>query len=196
MKKMKSKVTMEELDQHHSRMMLKYYVEDDSDDEKVAKYTLKLANNNCKLAQLREHVSKLDSLYRESNNRLLNALDAMGNLNREIKDRKEARKIKMKVIQTLTNLLRRPTSLHPSTIIGDIPNGDWDEAETTKKPCSLCGKCFSKLDVVMGSCGCLYHLWCILTHCWISRSCGNQSCKKEFTAAWMENMGLVNIGGK
>ena len=196
MKKIRSKVTMEELDQHHSIMMLKYYVEDDRDDEKVAEYTLKIANNDCKLAQLRDQVSKLDSHHCESNSRLLNALDAVGNLNREIKDRKEARKTKMKVILTLTNPIRRPTSLHPSSIIGNIPNGDWDEAETTRKPCSLCGKCFPKLDVVMGSCGCLYHPWCILTQCWISRSCGNQSCKKEFTATWMESMGLVNIGGK
>ena len=50
MKKMKSKVTMEELDQHHSRMMLKYYVEDDPDEEKVVEYSLKIANNDCKLA--------------------------------------------------------------------------------------------------------------------------------------------------
>ena len=124
MKKMKSKVSIEELDEHHSRLMLKYYVEDDPNDEKVAKYTLKLANNECKLAQLKEQISKLDSLHRESNSKLLNALDVVGNLNREIKDCKEARKIKMKVIQTLTNPLRRPTSLHLSTIIGDIPNGD------------------------------------------------------------------------
>ena len=196
MKKIKSKVTMEELDQHHSRMMLKYYVEDDPDEEKVAEYTLKISNNDCKLAQLRDQVSKLDSLHRESNSRLLNALDAVGNLNKEIKDRKEARKIKMKVIQTLSNPSRRPTSLHPSTIIGEIPNGDWDEAEITKKPCSLCGKGFPKLDVIMGSCGCLYHPWCILTQCWISRIYGNQSYKKEFTEAWMESMGLINIGGK
>ena len=40
-------------------MMLKYYVEDDLDDEKVAKYILKIANNDCKLAQLIEQISKL-----------------------------------------------------------------------------------------------------------------------------------------
>ena len=176
--------------------MLKYYVEDDLDEEKVVEYTLKSANNDSKLVQLKEQISKLDSLHRESSSKLLNALDAVGNLNREIKDCKEARKIKKKVIQTLTNPFRRPTSLHPSTIIGDIPNGDWDEAETAKKPCSLCGKCFPKLDMVMGSCGCLYHPWCILTQCWISRSCRNQSCKKEFIATWMQSMELVNIGGK
>ena len=182
MRKMKSKVSMEELDQHHSRLILKYYIEDDPDEEKVVEYTLKLANNESKLAQLHEQISRLDTLHREMNSRLLIALDAVGNLN---KDRKEARKIKKKAIQTLTNPLRLPNSLHPSTIIGDIPNGVWDEAKTAKKPCSLCGKCFPKLDVVMGSCGCLYHPWCILTQCWISQSCGNQSCKKEFTATWM-----------
>ena len=111
-------------------------------------------------------------------------------------DYKKARKIKKKAIQTLTNPLRRSNSLHPSCIIGRIANGDWDKAETAMKPCSLCGKCFPKLDVVMESCGCLYHPWCILTQCWINRSCGNQSYKKEFTTASMQSMGLVNIDGK
>ena len=41
---------MEEFDQHHSRLMLKYYVDGNPDKDKVAEYTSKLANNDNKLA--------------------------------------------------------------------------------------------------------------------------------------------------
>ena len=84
----------------------------------------------------------------------MSALDAVGNLNKELKEQKEAWLVKTKVIEILSTPTRRPKSLNLSSIIGKIVNGDWDETEIAMKLCSLCAKCFPKVDVVIGSCGC------------------------------------------
>ena len=117
---------------------------------------------------IEEDIRRLDTLHREGNNRMVDALEAVGTLNKEMKELKELRQVKMTSIKNLSSRTRRPKSFIPSPIVGDSVDGDWDQIRNELKPCSLCGKCFPKFDVVMDSCGCLYHPWCILTQSWIS----------------------------
>ena len=127
---------------------------------------------------------------------MVDALEAVGTLNKEMKELKELRQVKMTSIKNLSSRTRRPKSFTPSPIVGDVADGDWNQIHNELKPCSLCGKCFPEFDVVIGSCGCLYHPWCILTQSWISRSSTNEKYKKEFTSSWMRSMGRANIDSK
>ena len=187
---------MEEIDRDHSRKIITYFIVEDPDEERASKFVSKAANNEIRLQNLQEDIRRLDTLHHEGNSRMLNALDAVGKLNKEMKELKELRQVKMTLIKKLNSPTQRPKSFTPSSIVGDVVDGDWDQIQNKLKPCSLCGKCFPIFDVVMGSYGCLYHPWCILTQTWISRSCANEKCKKEFTSSWMRSMELANIEGK
>ena len=195
-RKLKGKATMEEDNRCHFQNMLNHFTIEDPYEERREKFTLKVSHCENQILKLREEIERLDTLHHQGNHRLLNALDVVCTLNKEIKDLKDARKVIMRSIQNLTNRTRWPRSFTPSSIVGDIANGDLDHDQIELKPCSLCGKSFPKLDVVMGSCGCLYHPWCILTQCWISRRCENERCKNNFTSVWMKSIGLANIDGK
>ena len=61
--------------------------------------------------------------------------------------------------------------------------------------CALCGHGFPAKDVVMESCGCNYHPWCIVTQTWLSKNCANQDCDKVFTEEWRASLGVFNRDG-
>ena len=157
MKKLKGKIAMEEIDRDHSRKMISYFTIEDLDEERAAEFASKVANNVIRLQNLQEDIRRLDTLHREGNSRMVNALEVVEKLNKEMKELKELCQVKMTSIKNLSSRTRRPKSFTPSPIVGDVADGDWDQIQNKLKPCSLCGKCFPKFDVVMGSYGCLYH---------------------------------------
>ena len=55
---------------------------------------------------------------------MVNALEAMGMLNKEIKELKELCQVKMKSIKNLSSRSQRPKSFTPSSIVGDVGDGD------------------------------------------------------------------------
>ena len=156
-KKLKGKIAMEEIDRDHSRKMITYFTFEDPDEERASEFASKAANNEIRLQNLQKNIRRLDTLHREGNSRMLNALDAVGKLNKEMKELKVLCQVKMTSIKKLSSLTRRPKSFTSSPIVGDVADGDWDQIQIELKPCSLCGKCFPNFDVVMGSCGCFYH---------------------------------------
>ena len=178
------------------KKMLNHFTSIDPDEERRVKFAFKVSHYQNRLQKLEEEIVRLETLHRQGNDRKISALEAVVILNKEIKELKEAQQLKMKCIQKLTSRTCWPKSFSSSSIVGDIPDGDSDQVDNELKPCSFCSKSFSKMDIVIGSCACLYHPWCIVTQCWISGSYANKRCKKNFTFVWMKSMGLANIDGK
>ena len=89
--------------------------------------------------------------------------------------------------------MRRPQTFSPSCILGDLHD---DDEDGNMKPCALCGRGFPNRDIVMASCGCHHHPWCIATQTWNSDLCSDSACQEEFIASWRRSMGLHHIEGK
>ena len=56
----------------------------------------------------------------------------------------------------------RPISIIPSPMLGEGVDSKESLVEDCIQSCALCGKPFPNRDVIMASCGCFYHLWCIV----------------------------------
>ena len=124
------------------------------------------------------------------------AFDNVGALEDAIARLRTKKEVKMKHIQMIRRSGRRPITMNPSIIIGDTTENECTEVQICVKLCSLCSKMFPKMDVILASWGCAYHPWCIIIQAWISQSCANEDCLEDFTALWLESMGLINMKGK
>ena len=89
-RKLKGKVAMEEKDKDHSNLMLKYYKDDGPNVYRVADFTSKVSKCMHRVGNLQQEITRLKTLHYDLNSRLLSAFEALRNLNKEIKDRKEA----------------------------------------------------------------------------------------------------------
>jgi hypothetical protein len=49
---------------------------------------------------------------------------------------------------------------------------------------------FHCCSIVVASCQCLYHAWCIGFHMLISTRCKRKTCGKAFDEEWQKNMGF------
>ena len=115
---------MEEDDKDHSKKMLNHFTSIDPDKERRVEFASKVFHCQNQLQKLQEEIVRLETLYRQRNDRLISVLEVVGILNKEIMELKEARQLKMKCIQKLTSRTRWPKSFSPSSIVEDIPDGD------------------------------------------------------------------------
>ena len=69
--------------------MITYFIVEDPDEERAAKFVSKVSNNEIRLQKLQEDIRQLDILHRKGNNKMVNALEAVGMLNKEMKEPKE-----------------------------------------------------------------------------------------------------------
>ena len=67
------------------------------------------------------------------------------------------------VIQANSQHKIRLIPFSPSPMLGEVADFEESAIEDSIHPCALCGKPFFNKDVIMASCGCFYHPWCILT---------------------------------
>jgi hypothetical protein len=50
--------------------------------------------------------------------------------------------------------------------------------------CLVCNMMFHCCDIVVVSCQCLYHSWCLGFHLQLSTTCGKKTCGKTFNMEW------------
>jgi hypothetical protein len=57
-------------------------------------------------------------------------------------------------------------------------------------PCLACSTMFPCYDIVVASCKCMYHLWCMGFHLQIFGHCAKVSCNLLFHLEWIRSMGF------
>ncbi len=57
-------------------------------------------------------------------------------------------------------------------------------------PCHVCSAVFPCYDIVVASCRCMYHLWCMGFHLQFSGNCTKVSFNLPFHPKWIRNMGF------
>ena len=193
LEKLHAKLGIEELKLDHSKRMIGVYGVDCS---RALEHKTKLATSECLIQTIQQQIQELENLNQGENNDIAMALDNVGALEDTIVGLRAKKEVKMKHIQMIRRSGRRPITMNPSRIIGDTAESECTEVQIRVKLCSLCSKMFPKMDVILASCGCAYHPWCIITQAWISQSCANEDCLEDFKTAWLESMGLINMKGK
>ena len=141
------------------------------------------------ITQIRE----LDEINRRENSEVLNAMAVVKDVRKRLSDAKGRLGLIHYQIEVHSRTSRRPQSITPSPILADLQEDDEDGC---LKPYSLCGRGFPSRDLVMASCGCHYHPWCIVTQTWNSGLCNEESCCQAILEKWRRSMGLHSIEGK
>ena len=111
------------------------------------------------------------------NSELIRAKVALKDINKNILHTKGRAAAVRELMEVYGQKTRRLQSITPSCIIGELI--DLNDTEEFVYKCALCNTGFPSRDVVMASCGCYYHPWCIVTQTWHSTTCFNESCARE-----------------
>jgi len=61
------------------------------------------------------------------------------------------------------------------------------------KPCPMCNCFFQLLDMLMATCGCMCHCWCIGLHLQQSKHCARESCGTLFNNEWATSVGFKMV---
>ncbi len=60
--------------------------------------------------------------------------------------------------------------------------------------CPLCGFCFENNDIIVASCGCVYHHFCLAMFMEFEpNKCVEPACGKVFTNHWINSFGFKHI---
>ena len=145
------------------------------------------------IVALRKQINDLKEITLHSNSDLISAKAALRSVKIRILDAKGRVAAVRDLLEVYGKRTRRPQSISPSCIVGEMT--DPNDSEEFVQKCALCNVGFPSRDVVMASCGCYYHPWCIVTQAWHSKTCFDESCAREFTNVWRRNMGLFYFEG-
>ena len=192
LKKLKQKLQRTKVDLRHSRKMVTFTSTDPNCIDVSEEWSKRVTVNEENLESLTTQIRDLDEINCRENAEVLNALAVV----KEIKVRVADAKGRLGQIRNLINVhsrtAKQPQTISPSSIVGSREELD----NRCLRPCALCGLGFPHRDVVMASCGCHYHPWCIVTQTWNSGLCFKESCHEVFTEPWRRSMGLHYIEGK
>ena len=145
------------------------------------------------IVALRKQINDLKENTLHSNSDLISAKAALRSVKNRILDAKGRIAAVRDLLEVYGKRTRRPQSITPSCIIGEMT--DPNDSEEFVQKCALCNTGFPSRGVVMASCGCYYHPWCIVTQAWHSKTCFGESCAREFTDVWRRSMGLFYFEG-
>ena len=193
LKKLKKKLHQLKVDLKHSKKMAAFSATDPDCSEESEEWKQRVSKNEESLDTLITQIQELDEINRRENSKILNAMAAVKDVRKRLSDAKGRLGLIHYQIEVHSRTSRRPRSITPSPILADLQEEDEDGC---LKPCSLCGRGFPSRDLVMASCGCHYHLWCIVTQTWNSGLCNEESCRQAFSEKWRRSMGLHSIEGK
>ena len=193
LKKLRKKLHQTKVDLKHSKKMAAFSATDVDCNEELEEWRQRVIKNEECLDFLIIQIQELDEINHRENSKVLNALTAVKDVKKRVVDAKGRLKLIQNQIEVHSKTSKQPQSITPSSIIVDLQE---DDKDSCLKPCSLCGRGFLKRDVVMASCGCHYHLWCIVTQTWNSGLCYDETCRHVFLEPWRRSMGLHNIEGK
>ena len=193
LKKLKKKLHRLKVDLKHIKKMAAFSATNPDCSEESEEWRQRVTKNEECLDTLIIQIQKLDEINQRENSEVLNAMGAIKDVRRRFVDAKDRLGLIQYQIEVHSRTSRRPQSITPNPIIADLQEDDEDGC---LKPCSLCGRGFSRRDLIMASCGCHYHPWCIVTQTWNSGLCNEETCRQAFLEKWRRSMGLYSIEGK
>ena len=173
LKKVRKKLHRTKVDLKHSKKMVAFSATDLDCNEESEKWRQRVSKNKECLDSLIIQIQELDEINCRENFEVLNALAAVKNVKKRVAHAKGRLGLIQNQIEVHSRTLRRPQSITPSSIIADLQEDDEDGC---LKPCSLSGRGFPNRDVVIASCGCYYHPWCIVIQTWNSGLCYEETC--------------------
>ena len=176
-----------------NRKMASFMATDPSCTEECEEWTQCIARDVAEIEALRKQIKDLKENTLHGNSDLISVKAALNNVKKKIMDAKGRAAAVRDLFEVYGKKTRRPQSLTPSCIVGELADPN-DSKEFVQK-CALCNAGFPSRDVVMASCGCYYHPWCIVTQTWHSKFCFDESCTREFTDVWRRSMGLFYFEG-
>ena len=165
------------MDLKHSRKMVTFTSTDPDCIDESEEWSKRVTVNEENLESLTTQIRDLDEINRRENAEVLNALATVKDLKARVADAKGKLGEIRNLIDVHSRTAKRPQTISPSSIVGSHEELD----DGCLRPCALCGLGFPHQDVVMASCGCHYHPWCIVTQTWNSGLCFEESCREVFT---------------
>ena len=193
LKKLKKKLQRTKVDLRHSRKMVTFTSTDLDCIDESEKWSQRVTNNEENLESLTTQIRDLNEINRRENAEVLNALATIKDVKVRVADAKARLEQIRNLIDMDSRTTKRPQTISPSSIVGSHRD-ELDDG--CLRPCALCGRGFPHRDVVMASCGCHYHPWCIVTQTWNLGLCFEESCREVFTEPWKRIMDLHYIEGK
>ena len=161
--------------------------------EECEEWTRCVAKNEGDIAALRKQIGELKEILLVGNSELIRAKTTLKDINKSILHTKGRAATVRDLMEVYGKWTRRLQSITPSYIVGEVANPN-DSEEFVYK-CALCNTGFPSRNVVMASCGCYYHPWCIVIQTWHSKTCFNESYAREFTKEWRRSMSLFYFEG-
>ena len=155
--------------------------------DEFEEWSKRITINEENLESLTTQIQDLDEINRRENAEVLNALAAVKDVKVRVADAKGRLGQIRNLIDVHSRTTKQPQTITPSSIVG---SHEEELDDGCLRPCALCGRGFPHRDVVMASCGCHYHPWCIVTQTWNSGLCFEESCREVFTEPWRRSMGL------
>ena len=192
MKKLKKKLYRTKVDLKHSKKMATFTAIDLDCIEESKEWSQRITTNEGNIESLTSQIQELDEINQRENAEVLNVIASI----KDVKTRVLEGKGRLGQIRNLIEMdnmtIKRPQTISPSCIVGELL--DVDDIGCLR-PCTPCNRGFSHQDIVMASCGCHYHPWCIVSQTWNSGLCFEESCCEVFMQPWRRSMGLHNIEG-
>ena len=173
LKRLRKKLQRTKVDLKHSKKMAAFTTTEPECNEESEEWLQRVTTNEEKLQSLTTEIEEFSEINQRENTKVLNALVAV----KEVKVRLAHAHGRLGQVQNLyavhSRSMRRPQIFSPSCILSDLQD---DDEDGNMKPCTLCGRGFPNRDIVMASCGCHYHPWCIATQTWNSELCSDSTC--------------------
>ena len=176
-----------------NRKMASFMATDPSCTQECGEWNQCVARDVEHIVALRKQINDLKEITLHSNSDLISTKAALRSVKIRILDAKGRAAAVRDLSEVYGKRTRQPQSISPSYIVGDMT--DPNDSEEFVQKCALCNTDFPIRDVVMASCGCYYHPWCIVTQAWHSKTCFDEFCAREFTNVWRRSMGLFYFEG-
>ena len=97
-------------------------------------------------------------------------------------------------LRKMADRIHIPFTLRASQDIQDLNSGR-NSFQLTVKPCALCESNFPQMDILLASCQCPYHPWCLVMQCWLADQCAHRECCEKFAENWKKSLGLDKMPG-
>ena len=197
-KKLKRRLKTQKVDLEHSRKMADRVRGDPDQVDDLEMWMSKISEVQEKIHSLNTEMSELEAFSRREDDTLQQAHEELRSLKVKIKKLRAKTSRARRSAKELLTPSRRPITLKPGCRLASLQQNMEGQGDSPLAldiyicPCVLCGHGFPAKDVVMASCGCNYHRWCVVTQNWLSRRCANQECDNVFTDEWRTTMGVFN----
>ena len=192
-KEIEEKLQRMKVDLRHSKKIVIFTTTDPDCIDESKEWSQRVTNNEENLQSLTTQIRDLDKINRRENAEVLNAVAAVKDVKVRVANARGRLEQICNLIDMHSRTTRRPHTISPNSIVGELEE---EHDDGYLKPCALCGRGFLHRDIVMASCGCHYHLWCIVTQTWNSGLYYKESCREVFIEPWRRSMGPHYIEGK